>query len=282
MSDPAVKESNASTPATNGAAPPRPRARLRVSVDKLRQSRQRSIIGMPELIGLALSALLLLAAVLSYFFLLKPARTHLETLGMQRTQLQRALRASQEGVQSGADKQTTITNILESLDSFESGRLMSRSAGRMVLYNELNALLRRNNVRNTEGPNYVALEALGTNTSGSTTTNPTNAKLQSIFPGIGVNVTVEGPYPNLRHFIRDIESSNQFLIINSIELERVTDSSVASAAPPLNVGSTSGSVTQAQTARASLVSLRLQMSTYFRREGSATSSETSTATSETR
>src|SRR5207248_9039441 len=52
--------------------------------------------------------------------------------------------------------------------------------------------------------------------------------VQSVFPGIGVTLTVEGTYPNLRRFIRDIEADNQFVVINTVELEGVTDSSAAS------------------------------------------------------
>jgi hypothetical protein len=64
----------------------------------------------------------------------------------------------------------------------------------------------------------------------------------------------------VRRFVRDIESSRQFLIINAVELESVTQSGVAAEAAPTTPGSpaTSGG-------RATLVSLRLEMATYFQR-----------------
>ena len=72
-----------------------------------------------------------------------------------------------------------------------------------------------------------------------------NAKWQSIYPGIAVSVTVEGPYQNVRHFVRDVEISRQFLIINAVELERVTQSGLAQEQavgfqpqPPLGRGTT--------------------------------------------
>ena len=92
-----------------------------------------------------------------------------------------------------------------------------------------------------------------------------------------MSVTVEGPYQSVRHFVRDIEMSRQFLIINAVELEGVTQSGTATpetsivrtpapvrggrAAVPLKVPPPAGG-------RGTLVSLRLDLATYFRRAGS--------------
>jgi hypothetical protein len=96
--------------------------------------------------------------------------------------------------------------------------------------------------------------------------------VQSVFPGIGVTLTVEGTYPNLRRFIRDIEGDRrQFVVVNTVELEGVTDASAAEqlAPPVINgemPGEMPGAAPQTQTpTRGALVSLRLDMATYFRR-----------------
>ena len=68
-------------------------------------------------------------------------------------------------------------------------------------------------------------------------------------------MTVEGPYQNLRRFVRDIEANRQFVIINSVELERATETN----APPPVEGDPAGGTVGA------LVSLRLEMATYFQR-----------------
>lgn len=217
------------------------REQIRARLAKLRQSRQRNIIGFPELVGLSVSFMLLLMVVFAYLFYLKPAQSRLEALGTERTYLQNQLRVSQGDADVESDSQTSIAKINASLEDFENNRLAGRNDGRMVLYSELNGLIRRNNLRNTEGPNYASLEALGAATNSSA--GRANAKLQSIFPGIGVTLTVEGQYPNLRRFLRDIESSNQFIVINSVEFQRATNTNA--------------------------VSLRLEMATYFRREEAA-------------
>jgi Tfp pilus assembly protein PilO len=108
-------------------------------------------------------------------------------------------------------------------------------------------------LRNTAGPNYTPLEPAGSK-NGTTGARTANTKWQSIYPGIAISVTVEGPYQNLRRFIRDIETNRQFVIINSVELERSTENS----APPADGASGAAP-------RGSLVSLRLEMATYFQR-----------------
>jgi hypothetical protein len=123
----------------------------------------------------------------------------------------------------------------------------------MGLYDSLNQLIRKNAVRNTSGPTYVPLEPTGSKSAGGS--KSVNTKWQSIYPGIAISVTVEGQYQNLRRFIRDIETSKQFLIINSVELERATETD--------NSAPTAGDPNAA--ARGSLVSLRLEMATYFKR-----------------
>ena len=86
--------------------------------------------------------------------------------------------------------------------------------------------------------------------------------MQSVFPGIGVSVTVEGQYKNLRRFVRDIEASNQFIVVNAVELQSVTDTGSAPSLTP------EGVPTAAPQGRNTLVSLRLDMAAYFRRAAS--------------
>ena len=50
---------------------------IRVRVRKLVQSRQRSVLGVPEIAGLIASAVMLLAVVFAYLYFLTPARSRL-------------------------------------------------------------------------------------------------------------------------------------------------------------------------------------------------------------
>jgi Tfp pilus assembly protein PilO len=127
----------------------------------------------------------------------------------------------------------------------------------MELYEELNQLIVKNGVRNTSGPAYTSLDPSGTK---STSGKNVATKWQSFYPGIAVMVTVEGQYQDVRRFIRDIERSKQFVVINEVELQRASQNNAPASAEESGSGS-----------RGSLVSLQLNMATYFQRESAENS-----------
>ena len=231
--------------------PPTRRHDIRMKLQRIRKSRRSGMFGMAEIIALGGSVLILLTVLISYVYFLIPARSHLQELQLERSRLQNQLRSTQDLMLRGQDTQSTVDKITESLTDFEDNRLPNRNQGRMSLYDELNQLIRKNGLRNTSGPSYTALESLDSKKR-TTESKSASAKWQSVYPGIGVSLTVEGSYQNLRRFIRSLEASKQFIIVNAIELERATQTNTAESA------STSGP-------RSSLVSLRLDMATYFQR-----------------
>jgi Tfp pilus assembly protein PilO len=232
---------------------PARREQIRLRVDKLRQSRQRSILGVAEVAGLAGSAVMLLAVIFVYLYFYSPAESRLASAQLERARLQQKLSTLQKDIDVQGSTQDNITKISESLEKFEGEKLIGRDEGRITLYNVLIKLIRSNNLRNTSGPVYNYLEAKGSGASQTAAARTVNSKWQSLYPGIGVTVTIEGQYANLRHFVRDIEASNQFIIVNAVELERASDTET----------SVSGA---AAGARSTLVSLRLDLAAYFRRD----------------
>jgi len=222
--------------------------------NSLRVSRQSGIFGLAEIIGLAGSLLILVLVVVAYLYFFVPARSRRATLELERARLQSQLRNSQDVLIRGQSTDATVHNITQSLEAFETTRLVEANRGRMSLYDSLNNLIRKNGLRNTSGPTYTALEPIGSKMSAGS--RAANTKWQSIYPGVSISVTVEGPYQNLRRFVRDIETTKQFVIINTVELERATESNIAATSESGVAG-----------AHSSLVSLRLEMTTYFQRGG---------------
>ena len=240
------------------AIPPAPtskRKRFDVRIDKFRRTSQNGPVGPAELIGITGSLLILILVVVSYLYFLVPARTRLESAQLERARLQTQLRTSQDNLQRGVSTEEIVQGITQSLDAFESGGLSAAGRGRMDIYDSLNQLMKKNGLRNTSGPTYTPLDPTGTKTE-TGGTKATSSKWQSIYPGIAISVTVEGQYQNLRRFIREIETSKQFVVINSVELERATEANAAAGA---DAGGGS---------RLSPVSLRLDMATYFQRRAS--------------
>jgi Tfp pilus assembly protein PilO len=227
------------------------RPQIRANLKRLRASQNQGMFGVAEILGLGASLFLLLIVVISYVYFLVPARSRRDELQQERARLQTQLRSSQDIIREGQDTQSTVTKITESLDAFQNYRLSSAGEGRMGLYGELNQLIRKNALRNTSGPAYTPLASSTTKQSPGETRSA-STKWQSVYPGIAVSVTVEGQYQNLRRFIRDLELSKQFIIVNAIELERATETNTAASLDPI-----------ANANRNSLVSLRLDLATYF-------------------
>jgi hypothetical protein len=244
----------------NASSSPR-RERIRVRVESLRREPKFGIFGLPELIALGTSLVLLAVVLFIYFYLYIPASARHTRAQEQRDALQKRLRDAQVGYKPMADTDATVAEIDKSLQEFEETRLSPGDEGRMAIYQELNELIRRNGLRASGGVNYSPLEPLGAQgqQGGSTSTRMGNSKWQSVYPGINIIMTVEGPYTNVRRFVRDIEASRQFIIVNAVELEGVTDTAAARAAATGEAGSSAQSL---------IVSLRLDMAAYFRRAAS--------------
>ena len=231
-------------------SPSTEKRQFRARFSNVRVSRRSGVFGVAEIIGLAGALLILVLVVVSYLYFLVPARSRRAALELERARLQSQLRNSQELLVRGRSTDAIVQGITQSIEAFETAGLVDANRGRMGLYDSLNSLIRKNTLRNTSGPSYTPLEPIGSKASPGSRT--ANTKWQSIYPGIAISVTVEGPYQNLRRFVHDLETSKQFVIINTVELERATESSGAS---------------ETATAGSSLVSLRLEMTTYFQRGG---------------
>lgn len=236
-------------------------------VSDFAESRRGKMFGIAEVAALAGSCFILALVLLSYLYFVIPARSRVASLNTDMKQLQTNLQTLAGVVKNEQNTTQTVQEIATSLNKFETDFLPRQDVGRMELYEELNQLIIKNGVRNTSGPTYTALDPEGTKTAGGKTLA---TRWQSFYPGVVVMVTVEGQYESVRRFIRDVERSRQFVVINEVELQRARDSNAplsaegeASAAEQPAPAAGSGS-------RGSLVSLQLSMATYFQREVAGT------------
>src|SRR5260370_3653198 len=253
------------------------RRQIPISLGQLKRTPVLNVIGVPELIGLAGAALLALITVFAYFYFFVPSHLRLNSARLERDRLQGLLQASQKNVQETSKSSDAVNKINASLEDFESNWLAARDTGRMSLYTTLNNLIRSNGLRNTAGPSYTALDPLGTKQQVQPTASAekqSNAKWQTIYPGIAVTVTVEGPYQKVWHFVRDIETNRHFLIINAVELESVTHSGAVAESPETEPGPTVNrngrgappvAGPDSSKGGGALGSLRLDLTTNFRR-----------------
>jgi len=222
-------------------------------------SRRGKMFGIAEVAALTGSCIVLALVMFSYLYFLVPARSRIASLNRDRQQVQTNLQKLGSVVNTEHGTQQRVDEVAASLNTFETEHLMRQDQGQLALVQELNQLIIKNALRNTSGPTYTILDSTGTKSlSGKSVVT----KWQSFYPGMSVMVTVEGEYQNVRRFIQDVERSKQFVVINQVELQRAQQNN----APTSADGSSAESGT-----RGSLVSLQLNMATYFQRNtGSGT------------
>jgi len=244
-------------------------ANARVSQYKARvgefvATRRGKMFGVAEVAGLAGSCLILLLVLLSYLYFFVPARSRVASLTADNKQLKTNLETLAGVNRNEQNTTATVQEITSSLSKFETDFLPRQDLGRMELYEELNQLIIKNGVRNTSGPTYTELEPEGTKTTGG---KNVATRWQSFYPGVAVMVTVEGQYENVRRFIRDVERSRQFVVINEVELQRARDTNAPVSA---EAGDDSQPAQPGSGSRGSPVSLQLSMATYFQRASAQT------------
>lgn len=236
------------------------RAEIAARLAKFRGGRRASFLGLPELVALVAAFALLALAAGAYFLLLVPERSRVAQLEDERQKLQAQIRSAGESRAQSNSVGETVSRILDSLARFESDSLGVRDAGaQQALVEELNEKTRRNNLARPQfsfiyqddtqtGASQAAQQRAVGNLSGSA------RRRQTVFPATDISLTIEGNYANLRRFIRDVETSRRFIVINGVQLESLNETG-----------------TDAAAARGALVSLRLDMTAYFRRTASASS-----------
>lgn len=243
---------------------PTPRVSYQQRVTAFLDSRRGKMFGFAEVAALAGSCFVLLMVLLSYLYFLVPARSRVASLNEDKTRLQANLKTLQNVATNDRNTKDQVDRIANSLTNFETSHLPSSGEGRLGFYDELNQLIVKNGLRNTSGPTYTPLEPTGAKQVGSRTTT---TKWQSFYPGISVLVTVEGQYNDVRRFIRDLERSKQFTIINQVELQRANENEGAVSAEVSPEGSPAPSGP-----RGSIISLQLNLATYFQRDDATNSS----------
>jgi len=235
----------------------------RSRVSEFLASRRGKMFGVAEVVALAGSCFVFALVLLSYLYFLIPARARLASLNTELKQTQTNLQTLDNVFNKDQNTKQIVDRTTSSLNKFETEHLMRADEGRMDSFRELNELIVKNNLKNTSGPTYTPLDPAGTKAnSGKTVVT----KWQSFYPGTAVMVTVEGEYQNVRRFIRDIERSRQFVVINEVELQRASQNNAPASAEEGGAGSGS---------RGSLVTLQLSMATYFQRPGAVNSAPAS-------
>lgn len=174
--------------------------------------------GNAEIATVGLGMLAVLSVVILFVLVVLPAQKELEKNRAERDRIEAELATARGKYGNITSTEARVAEIVNSANDFESRFLPVASNGRAGLYQNINGLIRAYGLINTSGPEYAPLEIADRNGGQSSENEQGRAKYQSIFPGVYVTMTVEGSYQNLRRFVREIETGNQFVVISAVEL----------------------------------------------------------------
>lgn len=242
--------------------------------------------GQMEVAAVGVALLGVLAVVLFYVFVVFPSSNELEANRLERDRLEAEMLLAKQKYGDITSTETQVAKLVSSVQDFEARYLPVSSSGRTSLYQRINGLIAAYGLVNTTGPDYAPLEEADNNNENQTDAERGRSKYRSLFPGVYITMTVEGPYQNLRRFIREVESGGDFITISAIELEPSdsdgkTEQSQPQERSPADIGQPNdfsrvnnpGGVTESmrQTPQprgrmlGQTVALRLEMAAYFRR-----------------
>jgi hypothetical protein len=175
--------------------------------------------GPAEMGVVAAGVLAFVGAIIIYVFLVIPANSDLANNRRKADSLEAEVVSARTKYGEISSSQDQVTKILTSVDNFETQYLPAVSNGQQALYQHLNGLILQDSLVNTSGPDYQPLDTAEQNANQqSQGDDKGREKFRSLYPGVYVTMTVEGSYQNLRRFIREIETGNEFVVVSSIEL----------------------------------------------------------------
>ncbi len=238
-----------------------------------------------EIGAIAVGAMTLLAALVAYLFFVIPSNRELALNKSKASTLDVELISARAKYGEITSTEEQVGKVLTSVDDFETRFLPAVTNGQNALYQRLNGLILSYGLVNTTGPEYAKLDPIDQNSNQQSDDERGREKFRSLYPGVYVTTTVEGTYQNLRRFIREIETGNEFIIVSAVELapsenESKQESDQVAVSQPTSAGMKASDfppgvnpmVQNAPTTRrqrgkthGEVVALRIEMAAYFRR-----------------
>ncbi|HUF03307.1 MAG TPA: GspMb/PilO family protein [Aridibacter sp.] len=238
-----------------------------------KQTVYKGMWGSLEMAAVGISLLFLLSVIAGYLLFVLPESRELEANRARRDQLVTELAAANRKFGNMTTTEGQVAKLVASAEDFEVRFLQEETIGKTAIYQRLNGLINAFGLVNSTGPDYTQIEISDEERRAGANERAQSgrAKYQSLFPGIYVTMTVEGSYMNLRRFLNEIENSNEYIVISSIELEpSETEESTTTEETQATTASTNSAAQGARDdtrgrTRGKVVSLRLELAAYFQR-----------------
>ena len=175
-----------------------------------------------EILGLTVALIVVAVAVTRYWAALRPEQARLHQLEKQLADQQRDIIQSTDGVSSTTSPSDVAQQALDSLEQFKTGHLKRLQSGEIELLNEVNALAKKSSVQLISGIDTTRRITGQTEEDAAAqkkaSTKRKAEEILEVFPALAARFSVSGEYANLRTFITALESSKQFLLVNTVNI----------------------------------------------------------------
>jgi hypothetical protein len=148
-----------------------------------------------------------------------------------------------------------VDSVRTSLDEFRAGTLKARRAGRLAIVETVGRLTSATGVQLASAVAFTTTDPLAEAVEDNVRRREGESEIRA-FPSLAVDFSVAGNYDQLRRFISQLEASDQFVVIDSINL--ATDRS--------NEGETQPGPRRAPQSGGGVVTLKIVMTAYFQPE----------------
>ena len=187
------------------------------------QGRSKSALRTPfglspaEIIIACVTLIMFTLVVVYYISYLRPEQERLNRIEEQYNKLRDELKPSAQTAAPVTAEVDSGKAALDSLEEFKGGYLKPVTQAKIALFDEINALARKNKLFLTSGIDLAEQNLSPAGQQKDESQRKGEVSLDA-FPRLAGHFTVAGEYKALRQFVRDLESSKHFIIINSIDL----------------------------------------------------------------
>ncbi|HEY2867310.1 MAG TPA: hypothetical protein VGJ02_09475 [Pyrinomonadaceae bacterium] len=193
------------------------------TIDIVPKNRPRTVYGgmwgRNEIVTVGLGIFALLVVVLIFVFLVIPSNREVARHKSEAQNLKEVQMTADARYGDVKDTKSQVVKLISSEEDFESRFLPPAETGRNALYQRLNSLIDAYGLVNTTGPDYSPLDSVEQTASNNQSDEERGReRYRSLFPGVYVSMTVEGSYQNLRRFIKEIETGQEFVVISAVQL----------------------------------------------------------------
>ncbi|MEW6730524.1 MAG: hypothetical protein AB1489_04205 [Acidobacteriota bacterium] len=223
--------------------------------------RYADFLRMVELVALAIALLSIFVVGYLSLYMLQEHNSHREQLSKESKDLSAELdqlRNQRENVvKVGLNTRTALSN----LEQFNNRFLKDAVQGRLIMINELNKLIKKNNLALQGGLTFDYFYS-GDTEKGKGRRRRTEGQQEEVYPGVRTSFGVNGTYNNFRQFLHDLETNDLFIVIQGLDFQTAQ----------AQEGNVRGSqmINRAAPANSDSVSVQLDIKIYFRNQNHGT------------